>query len=122
MDKIKILQFPMTNSFSGVNQYVLENWRFIDKTRFHFDFATCCREKLYFEDEVTAQGCKVYHVSCYAEEDKQQFSKEIKEILSNGYHTVHLNTTYWKSFLVEELAREAGIPQIIIHAHNSSVN
>lgn len=119
--KCRILQFPMTNAYSGVAFYVLENWRFIDKERFHFDYATLSKTKLFFEDSVTEQGCKVYHISCYAEENKQQFSKEVKEILSAGYDAVHLHTSYWKSFLVEELAREAGVPKIIIHSHNTSV-
>ena len=121
MKKIKVLQFPMANVYGGITQYTLQNWRYIDKTRFQFDFATLSKSKLYFEDEVTAQGCKVYHISCYAEENEEQFKKEIKAIFKNDYDVVHLHTSYWKSILVEKLAKEAGIPKVIIHAHNSSV-
>ncbi len=121
MKKIKVLQFPMANANGGITQYALQNWRYIDKTRFQFDFATLSKSKLYFEDEVTAQGCKVFYISCYAEENKNQFSAEIKKILENGYDVVHLHTSYWKSFLVEKLAKEANVPKIIIHAHNTSV-
>lgn len=121
MKKIKVLQFPMANVYGGITQYALQNWRYIDKTRFQFDFATLSKSKLYFENEVTAQGCKVYHISCYAEENEEQFKKEIKAIFKNDYDVVHLHTSYWKSFLVEKLAKEAGIPKVIIHAHNSSV-
>ncbi len=121
MDKIKVLQFPMANAYGGITQYALQNWRYIDKRRFQFDFATLSKTKLYFEDEVAAQNCKVYYISCYAEENEEQFKREMRAILSNGYDAVHLHTSYWKSFIVEELAREAGIPKIIIHAHNTSV-
>ncbi len=121
MKKIKVLQFPMANVYGGITQYALQNWRYIDKTRFQFDFATLSKSKLYFENEVTAQGCKVYHISCYAEENEEQFKKEIKAIFKNDYDVVHLHTSYWKSFLVEKLAKEAGISKVIIHAHNSSV-
>ena len=99
--KYRILQFPMANAYGGITQYALQNWRYIDKNRFQFDFATLSKTKVYFEDEVTAQGCKVYYISCYAEENEQQFSKEIKEILKKGYDVVHLHTSYWKSFLVQ---------------------
>ena len=119
--KIKVLHFPMTNAYSGVAQYVLENWRFIDKRRFQFDFMTLSKTKLFFEDTVAEQGCKVHHISCYAEENNEQFTKEVLEIMSEGYDIIQLHTSYWKSFLVEELAREAGVPRIIIHSHNSSV-
>lgn len=111
----------MANAYGGITEYVLENWRYIDRERFQFDFATLSKSKLFFEDEVTAQGCKVFYISCYAEENKEQFSNEVKKIFAEGYDVVHLHTSYWKSFLVEELAREVGIPKIIIHAHNTSV-
>ncbi len=121
MKKIRVLQFPMANSYGGITQYVLQNWRYIDKVRFQFDFATLCKDKLYFEDEVAAQNCMVYHISCYAEEDKEKFSNEIRAILANGYDVVHLHTSYWKSFLVEEIAKEMKVPKVIVHAHNASV-
>lgn len=112
----------MANAFSGVTQYVLQNWRFIDKERFQFDFATLSKTKLHFEDEVSVQGCKVHYISCYAEDDKEQFTKEIKQILLEGeYDVVHLHTSFWKSFLVEEISKEIGIPKIIVHAHNTNV-
>lgn len=115
------MQFPMANAYGGITQYALQNWRYIDKARFQFDFATLCKDKLYFEDEVTAQGCKVYHISCYAEENKEKFSEEIGKILANGYDVIHLHTSYWKSFLVEEIAKEMRVPKVIVHAHNVSV-
>lgn len=116
------MQFPMANAYGGITQYALQNWRYIDKERFQFDFATLSKTKLHFEDEVTAQGCKVHYISCYAEEDKAQFTKEIKHILLEGeYDAVHLHTSFWKSFLVEDISKEIGIPKIIVHAHNTSV-
>ncbi len=121
MGKIRVLQFPMANAYGGITQYVLQNWKFIDKTRFQFDFATLAKEPLHFEKEVTDQGCRVYHISCYAEENEEQFTREMRQILKVGYDVVHLHTSFWKSFRVEELAREAGIPKIIVHAHNTSV-
>ena len=111
----------MANAYGGITQYALQNWRYIDKERFQFDFATLSKTKLYFEDEVTAEGCKVFYISCYAEQDEKRFSDEVRKILAEGYDAVHLHTSFWKSFLVEKLAREAGVPTIIVHAHNTSV-
>ena len=118
--KIKVLQFPVGNAYSGVTQYVLQNWKFIDREQFQFDFATLYKGKLHFEDEVVSQGCKVFHISCYAEENEEQFKKEVRSILSEGYGAVHLHTSFWKSFIVEKLAQEAGVPRIIVHSHNAS--
>ncbi|MDF9843767.1 MULTISPECIES: glycosyltransferase [unclassified Paenibacillus] len=120
MKKIKVLQLPIVARRDGITHYAMRNWEFIDKTRFQFDFVTFSKS-LDFEDELTKDGCKIHYVSCYAEENEEQFISELKTILSMGYDVIHLHTSYWKSFLVEEIAIEAGIPIIIVHSHNSMV-
>lgn len=121
MKKIKILQFPIANSQGGITQYVLNNWRFINKDRFRFDFATMSKD-LDMKEMLEAQGCKVHFISCYAEENKDQFIKEIREILKEHYDIIHLHTKQWKSFLVEEIAREYGVPRIIVHSHSTGID
>lgn len=121
MEKIKVLQFPIANSQGGITQYVLNNWRFIDRTRFHFDFATMSK-KLDMKDELEAEGCKVHFISCYAEENQEQFVSEIREILKEDYDVIHLHTKQWKSFLIEEIAKEYGVPKIIVHSHSTGID
>ena len=79
MKKLKILQFPIRNNSGGVTQYVLSNWRHIDKNRFQFDFATLDK-KFDYENELLSQGCKVYYITCYAENDLRQFTFEFNSI------------------------------------------
>lgn len=121
MKKVKVLQFPMANTKDGVTQYALENWRFIDKSRFQFDFATLSKERLDFEDRMTSQGCKIHYISCHAEIDKEQFIREMHKILDESYDAIHIHTTSWKSFLVEQIAKERKVPVIIVHSHNTMV-
>lgn len=118
MKKIKILQFPIANSFGGITHYAMENWKWIDKEQFQFDFATMSK-CLDFEDEITLTGSKVHYISCYAEENKQQFIKEVNHILDEGYDVVHLHTKQWKSFLMEQICLERKIAKIIVHAHST---
>lgn len=120
--RYKILHFPIRNSNGGVTRSAMRYWKYIDHDRFQFDFATCSK-KLYFEQDIIDQGSKVHYISCYAEQDPDQFRKEFKEILVNGdYDIVHLNTGWWKSFEVEKIAKEAGIKMILVHANNTSVD
>jgi len=120
VSKIRILQFPIRNTNSGVTHYALRNWSFIDKSHFHFDFATLDKE-LDFHAELIAQGCKVHYISCYAEDNIEQFTLEFNRILDNGYDVIHLHTSYWKSFTVEKLARARNVPVIIVHSHNTGL-
>ena len=122
MNKIKILQFPIANSKGGITNYILQNWKYIDKTKFRFDFATMSHS-LDFAEELEEQGCKIYHISCYAEDNIEKFVHEFRNILNNeDYDVVHLHTKQWKSFLVERIAKEMGIKKIIIHAHSTGID
>ena len=119
--KLKILQFPIKNTGGGITQYVLNNWKYIDKTKFHFDFATISDSRLDFESELTSHGCKIHYISCSAEDNMNQFVKEFRAILAYGYDAIHLHTCFWKSFVVEELAIEKDVPVIIVHSHSNDL-
>lgn len=121
MKKIRILQFPIGNSKGGITHYVLENWRWMDKNRFHCDFATMSKH-LDFEDEILATGSKVFYISSYAEDNREQFAKEFGEILDNNYDVVHLHTKSWKSFVSEEVCKRHKVKKIIVHSHNTDVD
>lgn len=121
MDKIRVLQFPVANSKGGITQYALQNWKFIDKSRFQFDFATMSKS-LDFADELEKEGCKIHYISCYAEDDRERFIDEFTRVLSEGnYDIVHLHTKQWKSFLVEQIAKKVGVRKIIVHAHSTNI-
>ncbi|MCI8774070.1 MAG: glycosyltransferase family 1 protein [Lachnospiraceae bacterium] len=118
--KIKILHFPIRNTNGGVTRSAMKFWKFIDHEKFQFDFATCT--KLDFEQDIIDQGCKVHYISCYAEQNPEQFRKELREILKDGYDVIHLNTNWWKSFEAERAAEEAGVSMILVHARNTFVD
>jgi len=115
-DKVRILQFPIANSYGGITHYALENWKWMDKKQFHCDFATMSKV-LDYADDILKTGSKVHYISCYAEDDEKQFVKEVNKILDEGYDIVHLHTKQWKSFLIEKICTERKIPQIIVHSH-----
>lgn len=121
MKKIKVLQFPVANARGGITQYALQNWRFIDKSRFQFDFATRSKN-LDFANELVTQGCKIHYLSCSSEENEEQFIKEFNKILDEGYDAIHLHTSFWKGYLVEKLAMERKCPVVIIHSHSTMID
>lgn len=120
--KIRILHFPIGNTKGGFAQYAMQNWKFIDKSRFHFDFTTMS-PVIDFEDEIKQSGANIFYIRNYAENDPQKFRQEFCSILSEGkFDIVHLHTGRWKSTLAEQVAKEAGVKRIIIHAHSTGMS
>ena len=119
-DVKKIIHFSLANNKGGITQYVLNNWKFIDKTKFQFDMVTF-GESLDFQSELEEEGCNVFYVKNRAEYNLKKFQNEILRIFSNGYDIAHLHTSYWKSFELEKLAKQVGIPRVIVHSHNTEV-
>lgn len=121
MEKIRVLQFPMSARKGGATRSAINYWKYIDHGRYQIDFATCCN-KLDFAQSLLEQGCMVHYISCFAEEDPQRFYDEFKKILLQGYDAIHINTTWWKTFYAEQAAREIGIKRVIVHARCTSVD
>ena len=120
LKKIKVLQFPLSSSFGGVTHYVLNVWKQIDKKRFDFDFLTFSKE-LFFEEELTKAGSRVFHLSCYPQENLSVFKKEFVNILENNYDIIELHTSYWKNTFMEEIIRQTCRSKIIVHAHATDI-
>lgn len=117
MRKIKVLQFTVAATKGGRTLYILNNWKYIDKTKIQFDFITFS-PKLDFEQQLIDEGCKVYHMSCYPEENKEQFIKEFDAILDQNYDVIHIHTSIWKDTIVEQRAMMKGVRKVIVHSHN----
>ncbi len=121
MEKIRVVHFTIANTAGGVTKSVLELWKYIDREKFHFDFVTMS-DKLDFADELEKEGCKIYYLSAYAEDDIAVFTREVREIFSNGYDVVQLQTAWWRGFVVEEIAKGMHIPKVIIYGNNTDVH
>lgn len=116
----RILQFAIASSQGGYTQYVTNIWRLIDKNKIHFDFVTFSKH-IDFAEEFIRNGCKVYQMSVYPEEDMELFISEFRNILENGYDVIEIHTSFWKNTIVEQLAKERGIKSIV-HAHSTGIS
>lgn len=122
MRKVRILQFTIRNFYGGITHYAMNNWKYIDKNKFEFDFATV-GSKLDYEDILLSSGAGVKYISCYAEDNLERFTDEVRTILMDGrYDVIHLHTSIWKSFFAEKIALECKVPKIIVHAHSTRID
>jgi glycosyltransferase involved in cell wall biosynthesis len=117
MKKVKILH-KISASMGGIERYVFNNLEFINRDRFQFDILTRNME-IKNSEECKKYGFEIKYFSNTYSNNKELFIKEISDIFDSGYDVIHLHTTQWTGFLLEEIAMEKKIPKVIVHSHST---
>lgn len=120
MKQINVLQL-VSPDFGGIESYVFSHYQYMNRQKIHFDFLTQNRVLEGAEQYRQFQ----YHVHLLhqtANQDRDLFVRQMRELLSSGYDVLHLNNCFWTGFLLEELAKEAGIRKVIVHSHASFID
>lgn len=117
---MRILHFTIAASRGGQTQYIFNLAKRMDKNNFQLGFVTFS-ESMKDAEDFGALGT-IHYIPSYPERDREAFVESFYQVLAQGYDVLELHTTFWKSLLVEELAKRAGIRKVIIHAHASSIN
>lgn len=120
MKPIRVLQL-VSPGFGGIETFVFNYYRYMDQEKFRFDFLTQ-NQALEGAEQYRDFEYKVHLLRTTAGQDKDLFTQRIREIFKSGYDVLHLNNCFWTGFLLEELAREAGIKKVIVHSHSTFID
>lgn len=121
---IRILQLGMTNNPGGVENFVINIYRNIDRNKIQFDFLLDHNApKIAYEDEILSLGGKIYRQYYRRKEFFKKGRKSIKYFFKmhpeiKGVH-MHANTLN-PMFRVLQVAEKMKIPVRILHSHNSN--
>lgn len=118
----RILHMTPPNIRNGIYKYIFAHMKYIDQSKYQFDFLTQNRDDLMQTEEYKKYGFGIKSFTTTQREDAQKFRQEIYDILTEGYDAIHLHTSYWRGFLIEEIAMEIGMPKVIVHAHSAGVD
>lgn len=117
----KILVFGMTQNPGGVESFIMNYYRRIDKNRFCFSFLCNFMEKCAYEDELTAGGSSVYHIAARSE-NYMLYKRQMKAFFKEHegcYDVIWVNVSSLANIDYLVYAKKYGIPKRIIHSHNS---
>ncbi len=120
MKRILHMTPPIVNN--GVYKYIFSNLEYIDKSKYEFAFLTQANEELKNTNEYKKYGFEIRNFHTTQRENPEKFRQEIVDILSSGYDVLQLHTSFWRGFLIEEIAMEIGMPKVIVHSHSSSID
>ncbi len=119
---IRVLQIVDSMGIGGIQVFIMNIYRNIDRKEIQFDFLIHRHSNESFEDEIQSLGGKIYIVPGRKEgirknkEGLKRFFSEHSEYACVHYHT---NSLSYDEPLVA--ARNAGIPVRIIHSHSSNI-
>lgn len=120
MKRILHMTPPIVNN--GVYKYIFSNLKYIDKSKFEFAFLTQAKAELEVTEEYKKYGFRIHNFTTTQRENPLKFRQEIMDVLSEDYDVLQLHTSFWRGFLIEEIAMEIGMPKVIVHSHSSNID
>lgn len=115
----RILNVLVQMITGGIETFVMNLYRNIDKNKVQFDFLICSGH-CDFRDEIISLGGKVHNIRGY-KESMSGYMHDINEFFSNHkeYDTAHIHGSGQSSVMAARYAKKNGMKRIILHSHGS---
>lgn len=120
----KILQIGMTSNYGGIESFIMNVYRNIDRNKFQFDFVNMETggKDLAYSNEIKRLGGKIYNIPGRRENLKANRNQLKKIIEENNYDFVHNNVLTWSYSDGITLPLKYSNSKVIVHSHNSYMN
>ena len=119
---LRVLQVGMTRNLGGIETYLIEQFRHLDKSKIDYDFVNITGEySICYEDEILASGSKIFKVVSRHKNPLLHYWQWFNILLQNKgiYDVIVLNTNSLEYVFPLVLGKIFGIPVRVIHSHNS---
>lgn len=113
---IRILHIGLSANIGGIESFLINLYRNIDRNQVQFDFIAYDNCKI-LENEILNMGGKVFDISY-----KKYFSTFFilrNIILVNKYDIVHIHKNSWANIVPLLACKSVGITNIVWHSHNT---
>ncbi len=115
---LRVLHIMAGADAGGISTVVLNYYRFMDRTQFHFDIAVTTNQVGQNAREFEQLGAKIYQIPLKSN-GIRAYENAISELLNNNHYDaihVHENDT---SYVALRVAKKNGIKQRFAHAHST---
>lgn len=119
---LRVLQVGMTRNLGGIETYLIEQFRHLDKTKIDYDFVNITGEySICYEDEILASGSKIFKVVSRHKNPLLHYWQWFNILLQHKgvYDVIVLNMNSLEYVFPLVLGKVFGIPVRVIHSHNS---
>lgn len=117
---VRVLHIFHNMGNGGIEHFVMNYYRFIDREKIQFDFLTSVEEPGFFDEEILSMGGKIFHAYPFRKNPLKNY-KDIARIVSENHYTVvHRHTGSAFGYFDLRAARRGGAKALIMHSHASS--
>ena len=102
----------------GVEHFVMNFYRNIDRSEVQFDFLTSVESDGYFDEEIRALGGKLYRAYPLKKNPIRNYFDIAHIVQKNHYDIVHRHTGSAFGYFDLRAARHGGAKHLILHSHN----
>lgn len=120
--RIHVLQIGMTKNVGGLETYLMQQFRHLDKSKITYDFVNITAEDdIVFKQEILEAGSHVYGVMSRHSNPIRHYWQWLKLLhkIGKNYKVIVLNSNGMTYVFPLVAARLFRIPMRVIHSHNS---
>ena len=121
MAPIRVLQVMPAMDAGGMETFVMNVYRTIDREQVQFDFLYHYDKACFFDDEITALGGRIYKLTVRQDNNLPRYLRELRTLFAEHpeWRILHGHYSGFGMFY-NPVARRAGIPVRVGHSHNTA--
>lgn len=116
---IRVLHIFHEMANGGIEHFVMDYYRHIDRTRVQFDFLVSVEAEGYFDQEIRSMGGAIYHAYPLKKNPVRNYFDIARIVQENHYDIVHRHTGSAFGYFDLRAARHGGAKHLILHSHNN---
>ena len=125
-EKVKVLHITEKLQSGGIENFIMNVYRKIDREKVHFDFLVTRDEAEFFDEEIKLLGGKKFIINKNKNQSVLkrvlQEAKDLEKFLKeNPYDIVHVHSGTPLRMFYLKAAKKAGIPVRVYHSHSAKV-
>jgi len=114
---VRILHIGLSYDYGGIESFVMNYFRAIDKEKYQFDFINPYDNPLAYTKDIMEMGGKIYYLPDF-HKNPYKYKQTLEKIVKN-YKIVHIHMLSAANMIPLKVAKKCGIDKIIVHAHNT---
>lgn len=119
-EPIRVLQVVASLNAGGMENYIMNLYRMVDRTKVQFDFIVHHAAIGLYEDEIESLGGKVYHFTVLDDKNILKYVSELHSFFEEHkeYRIIHGHLSSLAVFYLG-VAKKLGVPWRIAHSHGA---